>query len=185
MKSASGAGVLKSVAAGKNGADEMEPAGGKMKSGRLAAPVTKLCGLGEVDAKRVGERTERGREGVIQSGDKVATLGTVTAGANGPLGEALPSSLSVMLNQPSSDVRFHLARSIAERPQAQRLRRAAQPVRKGGCGWSAGGSTGCDARSSSLQRMVRRHWIAVTAVQSLEGAHRQNLSKAWEQACRR
>jgi hypothetical protein len=29
-------------------------------------------------------------------------------------------------------------------------------VRKGGGGWSAGGSTGCDARSSSLQRLVRR-----------------------------
>ena len=46
-------------------------------------------------------------------------------------------------------------RNISNVPD-QRLRRAAQPVRKGGGAKSAGGSTGCDAWSSSLQRMVRR-----------------------------
>ena len=45
--------------------------------------------------------------------------------------------------------------------QAQRLRRAAQPVRKGGGGRSAGGSTGCDSRSRSLQRLVRRRWFEI------------------------
>ena len=66
---------------------------------------------------------------------------------------------------------------VAERPQAQRRRRAAQPVRAkaagggplgGRCGQRVSGgrvgvarSTGCDARSRSLQRLVRRlrlHW---------------------------
>ena len=64
---------------------------------------------------------------------------------------------------------------IAERPQAQRLRSAARWLRKGGGGrMGAGGgmvrSSQRDARSSSLQRMVRRfrvlgfdrhHWMSL------------------------
>jgi len=63
----------------------------------------------------------------------------------------------------SNDARIHMTLGIAERPQAQQRRRAAQPVRKGGWGRSAGRSTGCDARSRSLPRMVRRRgcWVKV------------------------
>ena len=50
---------------------------------------------------------------------------------------------------------------MALRPQAQRRRSAAQPVRKGGLGRAqrGGGSTGCDVRSSALQSIRRRWWM--------------------------
>jgi hypothetical protein len=44
-------------------------------------------------------------------------------------------------------------------------------VKRSVVGWLGGVSTGCDARSGSLERMVRRHWL--NGYKAMQGASRK------------
>jgi hypothetical protein len=68
----------------------------------------------------------------------------------------------------------HERGSVAERPQAQRLRRRGAPAAERWLGAKAAGAAGVTRRSSSLQRMVRRRWLHAKA----HRARRRNVKYA-------